>query len=283
MNLLLTLFIILTIFYYASSFRKCNSRRKSFSLFNNNELNRLPPEIEAKTIMNKPDGFGSLSTLSRKNKVFHFPQSTIVGFSVDENGKPFFVLSILSMHTRNLLLNNSASLCVTEYGFQNVGDSRVTLTGKINKVKSVNKIDFFKKKYLLDHPYADWINYGDFSVYHMCSILDINYVGGFRRAGPINIPKYIHSLPDNMIFNMASNMKILEDNYLDSIKNYCKTSYPSIFSEEKLRTINLKNFDSQGINIKYIDNNNKVLLRLPFKKKIKNFNELIEKIDKDLF
>lgn len=235
--------------------------------------------IASKTIMNKPSGYGSLSTLSRKPKVFHYPQSTIVGFSVDNKGKPFFLLSSLSMHTRNLLLNNSASLCVTEYGFLNGGDARVTLTGQINEVRNKDKIEYFKEKYLEEHPYAEWINLPDFTVYHMGEIKDINYVGGFKNAGPINIGKYYSENPDPLIFNIEENIDYLMTSHFNEIKKALLNCYNDI----NPKSISIKNLDSEGINIRCKDGKINYLKRVSFKNKVSNFEEIKEKIDKDLF
>lgn len=233
----------------------------------------LEHDVEAKTILSQPEGYGFISTLSRKKKTFHFPHSSLVGFSIDNIGNPFFAFSSLSFHTRNLILNNSASLCVPDYGFKNGADARVSLTGLVEKVYDESKSNDLKNLYKDSHPHADWIFLPDFSIYRMNKILDISFVGGFKRAGPINIEKYYSACPDPLIFEIKDYIETLNDKYLSYLIEKLD------FKFEKKENITIKNLDCYGINFRI---NNRIV-RLNFKRKIKNFNEIIEKIDKDLF
>ena len=208
----------------------------------------LEHDVEAKTILSQPEGYGFISTLSRKKKTFHFPHSSLVGFSIDDTGNPFFAFSTLSFHTRNLILNNSASLCVPDYGFKNGADARVSLTGLVDKVYDESKSLALKNLYKNSHPHADWIFLPDFSIYKMNKILDISFVGGFKRAGPISIEKYYSARPDPLIFKIKDYIEILNDNYL----SYLIEKLDNNFDFGKKETIIIKNLDCIGINFRTI-------------------------------
>src|SRR5208282_3458104 len=55
---------------------------------------------------------GSLSTLSRKQP--GFPFGSLMPYSLDDQGRPIFLISTMAMHTQNLQADSRASLFVTE-------------------------------------------------------------------------------------------------------------------------------------------------------------------------
>ena len=91
-----------------------------------------------------------------ERRMFMDLYGSLVGFSLDSMDKPFFIFSDLSLHTRNLLINNYASLCVNEYGFKTATDSRISITGNFDKK---NKEKYYIEKYIKYHPNADWVNF----------------------------------------------------------------------------------------------------------------------------
>ena len=161
------------------------------------KFNRLSPEVEAKTILSQNNGYGILSTLNRKKSVKGYPYGSLVGFSLDKNDKPFFIFSNLALHTRNILINNKVSLYVNEYGFKTATDSIVSLTGYLIPINENE--DYYKNRYMKEHPTADWINFPDFYVYLMEDIKDISFVGGFASAVKIKINDYNSAEPDPLI------------------------------------------------------------------------------------
>ena len=74
---------------------------------------------------------GSLSTLSRKQP--GFPFGSVMPYSLDEHGRPLFLISTMAVHTQNLKLDARASLLVTRPGADGdpLGASRVTLVGNV--------------------------------------------------------------------------------------------------------------------------------------------------------
>ena len=161
--LIILALIIKTLSFNPNSFGK--------HLIIGDDYNRLKPEVETKTILSQKNGFGFLATLNRKSFIKGYPYGSIVGFCLDETDKQFFIFSNLALHTRNILQNNSVSLCVTEYGFRQATDSRVSLTG--NLIKKEDNEDYYKNKFLKYHLDADWIFLPDFKVYSLDEIKSI--------------------------------------------------------------------------------------------------------------
>ena len=56
---------------------------------------------------------GSLSTLSRRQS--GFPFGSVMPYSLDDHGRPIFLISTMAMHTQNLQADPRASLLVDEF------------------------------------------------------------------------------------------------------------------------------------------------------------------------
>ena len=229
-----------------------------------NKFNRLLPEVEAKTILSQKNGYGILSTINRKKNVYGYPYGSLVGFSLDSMDKPFFIFSDLSLHTRNLLVNNYASLCVNEYGFKTATDSRISITG--NLIKKENKEKYYIEKYIKYHPNADWVNFLDFNVYVMEEIKEISFVGGFGRATRIKINDYNSVSPDPLIFDMDYVIDYVTKNFYHLIKEKVNQK---LFLE--INEYYIKNIDTKGINIIY---DKSQFVRIPFTKNVYTFDDL---------
>lgn len=234
-------------------------------VFNNRLVmsNKIPAAIESKTILSQNKAYGVLSTVNRKSYLLGYPYGSIVSFALDEDDKPFFIFSDLSLHTRNLMINNSVSLCVTEYGFNSASDSRVSITGTIKKQNK--NIDYYKEKFMKYHPQADWINLPDFRVYCMDEIKDISFIGGFGRALKIKVKDYNSVKCDPFIFNMDEIIEYINEHYYKYLLKYLNGKM-----NVEIKKFKIKNVDSNGINILFSDN----LLRIPFDSSVKNFEEL---------
>src|SRR5271166_1348100 len=77
---------------------------------------------------------GSLSTLSRKQP--GFPFGSLMPYSLDDQGRPIFLISTMAMHTQNLQADPRASLFVTEPDASGdpLGASRATLMGNVVRI-----------------------------------------------------------------------------------------------------------------------------------------------------
>lgn len=113
---------------------------------------------EVKSLLVKSNGYGVLSTNSVAQP--GFPIGSIVGFWLDEEGKPFSILSSLSGHTADLKKDGRSSLLVSEQDFKGADNGRVALAGVINRVSDESKRAKLRELYLKKHPDAYWIDFG---------------------------------------------------------------------------------------------------------------------------
>ena len=151
---------------------------------------------EIRTIMQQQSAFAVVSTNSQKKELQGFPLASVVGYAVDDTGRPFFSWSGMSAHTQNIRKDGRAALCVTEEAFQGAADARVTLIGTISEVTDAAEADELRQKYREFHPGAYWASFGDFGVYRMEEIKEVSFVGGFARAGGITVEEYMQARPD---------------------------------------------------------------------------------------
>src|ERR1700755_3557765 len=106
--------------------------------------------------------------------------------SLDDHGRPLFLISSMAMHTQNLQADARASLLVTQEDTDGepLGASRVTLVGNVLPVSNTELAEV-RKLYLERHANSKyWVDFEDFSFYRM-DVVDVYYVGGFgvfRRA-----------------------------------------------------------------------------------------------------
>src|SRR5271169_320855 len=94
---------------------------------------------------------GSLSTLSRKQP--GFPFGSLMPYSLDDQGRPIFLISTMAMHTQNLQADPRASLLVTEPGASGdpLGASRVTLIGSVIRIPE-SELSAARTVYLTHYP-----------------------------------------------------------------------------------------------------------------------------------
>jgi hypothetical protein len=123
---------------------------------------KLPFAIEARTLLQKSLGFGVLSTNSVHLE--GFPFGSVVGFHLTDEGKPFFILSKLSSHTKDLLTDGKSSLTVSSREFKGADDGRVTLTGTISSISDQSERQKLREQYLSKHKDAYWIDFGFVSI-----------------------------------------------------------------------------------------------------------------------
>lgn len=139
------------------------SEEQSITLFDqiqkhNKKATKLPLFQEVKSLVCVSNGYGVISTNSVYNS--GYPNSSLAGYQIDESGKPFFVFSNLSHHTRDLNKNNKASILIFANKFSNAADGRVTLIGDVKKIEDNEFSNTLKQKYLQKHQDAYWVNFG---------------------------------------------------------------------------------------------------------------------------
>ena len=170
---------------------------------------RMSMAEEVRTLLDQSIGFGVLSTKSDQYE--GYPTGSVVGFAMEEDGKPFFVFSTMSAHTKDVLKDGKVSLTVMAKDFQGAAEGRVVLIGDVVKVFDKEKIAAMREKYLARHKDAYWIDFGDFSFFAMKNIVSIRYVGGFAMAGSVTPELYEAARPDPIAPFAAPVMKHMND------------------------------------------------------------------------
>ena len=138
---------------------------------------------------------GSLSTLSRKQP--GFPFGSLIPYALDDQGRPFFLISTMAMHTQNLQADPRASLFVTDPDANGdpLGSSRVTLIGNGTRIPEA-ELSTARTVYLTGYPDSEyWVDFEDFFFYRM-DVLDLYYVGGFGVMGWVTASDYSQAKPD---------------------------------------------------------------------------------------
>jgi hypothetical protein len=177
---------------------------------------------------------GSLSTLSRKQP--GFPFGSVMPYSLDEHGRPIFLISTMAMHTQNLKSEPRASLLVTQLNGEGdpLGAARVTLLGNVLTVKEP-ELAQARKVYL--ERYANskyWVDYEDFSFYRM-DLVDVYYVGGFGVMGWVSASEYGAAQPDPLADAMIGILEHMNADHKDSLRLLAR-KFAGIEAEEAAMT-----------------------------------------------
>jgi heme iron utilization protein len=138
---------------------------------------------------------GSLSTLSRKQP--GFPFGSLMPYSLDDQGRPIFLISTMAMHTQNLQADPRASLFVTEPDASGdpLGASRVTLIGSVIRIPEP-ELAAARTAYLTGYPDSKyWVDFEDFFFYRL-DVIDVYYVGGFGVMGWVAASDYSQAQSD---------------------------------------------------------------------------------------
>ena len=159
---------------------------------------------------------GSLSTLSRKQP--GFPFGSVMPYSLDEHGRPIFLISTMAMHTQNLKADVRASLLVTQPNAEGdpLGASRVTLLGNVLAIAEP-ELAQARKLYLERYENSKyWVDFEDFSFYRM-EVVDVYYVGGFGVMGWVAASEYGAARPDplaDVMFGIIEHMNADHKDFL---------------------------------------------------------------------
>ncbi|VFQ77222.1 unnamed protein product [Cuscuta campestris] len=118
---------------------------------------RLPPIEEVRTVLNYSLR-GVLSTFSQKYE--GYPSGSMVDFACDANGSLILSISNLAAHSKDLLANPKCSLLVAKDP-EDKTDLIINVYGDIVPVSETEKEDV-RAAYLVRHPDAFWVDFGDF-------------------------------------------------------------------------------------------------------------------------
>ncbi len=130
----------------------------------------------------------TLSTVSRKRS--GYPFGSLMPYSIDEAGRPIFLISNMAMHTQNVQADHRASLFVGQGGDDDpLGTARATLVGDVLPVPE-DEILEARQRYLSRYENSrSWVDFKDFGFYRL-QPLDIYYVGGFGVMGWVTAEEY---------------------------------------------------------------------------------------------
>ena len=133
--------------------------------------------------------FGFLATISER--MSGYPFGSVMPYAADTQGRPLVLISMLAVHTQNLLASPKASLLVYEPAVEAepLSAARMNLLGEVRQVPEFEAIEA-RSIYLERHPEAaPYIDFGDFALYRM-DIVDIYYIGGFGEMGWVTHNEY---------------------------------------------------------------------------------------------
>merc|ERR1711957_277879 len=127
-----------------------------------------------------------------------FPGGSVIGFAPDDQGRPIFIFSKISSHTKDILADPKASVTIASKEFKGAADGRVSLMGTVKPIKPGPERDAAREFYKKKHPNAFWMDFGDFIWFRMEEIKAIRFVGGFARAGSVTAEEYAAAKPDEI-------------------------------------------------------------------------------------
>lgn len=119
---------------------------------------RLTMADEVRTLIDQSIGYGVIGTNS--DGFPGYPTGSVVGFALEDDGKPFFSFSTMSAHTRDVLKDGRTSLTVMANDFKGAAEGRVVLIGDVVKVFDKEVIERLRTKYKARHPGAYWADFG---------------------------------------------------------------------------------------------------------------------------
>src|ERR1700683_652247 len=108
----------------------------------------------------------TLSTVSRKRPAYPF--GSLMPYSIDETGRPIFLISNMAMHTQNIQADHRASLFVNQEGDGDpLGTPRATLCGDVLPI-SEDEVGEARERYLLRYENSrSWVDVKDFGFYRL--------------------------------------------------------------------------------------------------------------------
>ncbi|PKA52539.1 hypothetical protein AXF42_Ash001519 [Apostasia shenzhenica] len=137
---------------------------------------QLPPLDEIRTILDNSIR-GMLSSFSQDHE--GYPSGSMVDFACDHEGTPILAVSSLAVHSKNFSANPKCCLLVAKDP-EDKTDVVITLYGDAISVPDGNK-EAVRSAYLRKHPNAFWVDFGDFSFFHIKPNF-VHYVSGVATA-----------------------------------------------------------------------------------------------------
>ena len=184
---------------------------------------------------------GTLCTLARDPQ--GHPYGSFVAYGMD-GSMPVFLVSHLAEHTRNLLMDNRASLLVAEPG---TGDplarGRVTLVGRCRQLDGI-AADSARQAYLDAHPGASYyIDFKDFSLWGL-DVETIRYIGGYGRMSWVESDTWVSGEPDPLAKVRAGIIEHMNNDHMDTMELMCRAfTKAQSFSSVKMTSVDRYGFE----------------------------------------
>ncbi|CAI5488674.1 unnamed protein product [Closterium sp. Naga37s-1] len=113
---------------------------------------------------------------------------------------PIFLLSPLSIHTRNMLADPRCTLVVQIPGWSGLANARATIFGDVYPVPPSQQ-QWAQRFFARRHHHGAAQMWGNFSYYRMQQICDIYFVGGFGTVAWIDVKDYLSATPDAIVLH----------------------------------------------------------------------------------
>eukprot|EP00536_Pseudo-nitzschia_multiseries_P008404 jgi/Psemu1/296908/fgenesh1_pm.213_\ len=198
---------------------------------------------DVRSLIQYNHGFAVMSTNSKSNP--GFPGGSVVGFTVDDEGRPLFVFSGMSSHTQDILNDPRCSLTVADKNFKGAADGRVNLMGNCERLRDEDIINEARELYLKKHPGAFWVNFGDFNWFRM-EVEAIRFV--VALPGPAAAPDPIMAFGGHIAAHM-------NDDHSDSTIAMVKHYIPALGAKDDyVQAAEINRVDSMGMDIKITRN-----------------------------
>ena len=165
---------------------------------------------------------GALSTIAVEPA--GTPFGSVVTYGLDPRGNPWFFVSTLAEHTRNLEADARASLLVVEEtpeGADPLASGRVTLLGAVAVVDDPDERVAARAAYLAANPSAFYVDYGDFRCLRL-DVAAVRYVGGFGRMSWVGVEDYRAAEPDPLASAAAAIVGHMNADHADALVSLCR-------------------------------------------------------------
>eukprot|EP00793_Prasinoderma_coloniale_P002279 PRCOL_00002787-RA len=217
------------------------------------------PAVAVRNLMEQAR-YGQLCTLmSRSNhRRAGYPFGSVVDFVTDDAGMPIFALSPLAIHTRNLNEDSRATIVVQMPGWHGMANARVTLFGDIYPVDpertSVAR-ECFRQKHDSPKHHTLYANSGSsFQYFHMHTLHDIYFVGGFGTVTWINCEDYYNATPDQITRDCEATLRMLNDTFrapmIELFGSSLEHPLDSDHKDQDPDSVNIITIDQRGVDVR---------------------------------
>jgi putative heme iron utilization protein len=164
-------------------------------------------------------------------------------YALDERGQPFFLISTMAMHTKNIAGDPRASLLITQPGITGdpLGAARVTIMGTVQRLKkeeSSQHRDLYLEKF---ENAAYWVDFSDFGFYAM-TVSDVYYVGGFGAMGWVASEDYQHASVDPLVDSSHSLIEFINQHSVGTLKRIAQRHGYSDIQDTRITAVDYLGF-----------------------------------------